>query len=240
MSEGLARKRAMQGLARKLGLRSAGQGELLDIALTHDSFSAERDGRKDPAPSNERLEFLGDAVLGAIVAHALYQRHPDKPEGKLSRLRAALVSRAALAQTAEQLGIAPLLLLGRGETAAGGARRPSILASAFEALVGAVYVSGGYDAARRFIERHHLAHAKTSDLVDPKTTLQEYAQARFKKAPHYATIAHSGPAHARTFTVAVEIAGETMGSGDGATKKQAEAAAAREALERLGARPTRT
>jgi ribonuclease III len=229
-------------LARKLGLGDPGVDgraldiALLDVALTHDSYSAERAGRHEVAPSNERLEFLGDAVLGALVADALYRRHPDKPEGKLSRLRAALVSRAALAQTAERLAIAPLLLLGRGEAAGGGAHRPSILAAALEAIVGAVYTSSGHEAARRFVERQHLAHAAPSDITDPKTTLQEYAQAKFKKAPHYAMSAPSGPAHARIFSVAVDIAGQPMGTGVGATKKQAETAAAREALERLGVR----
>jgi ribonuclease III len=242
VSQGLARKRALRGLARKLGLGDAAARSpavdiaLLDVALTHDSHSAERAGRHESAPSNERLEFLGDAVLGALVAEALFRRHPDKPEGKLSRLRAALVSRGALAQTAQRLEIAPLLLLGRGEAAAGGAQRPSILAAAFEAIVGAVYLSSGHEAARRFIERHHLAHAAPSDITDPKTTLQEYVQAKFKKAPHYALSAHSGPAHARVFTVAVDIAGQGMGTGEGATKQQAETAAAREALERLGVR----
>jgi ribonuclease III len=241
VSQGLARKRALRGLVRKLGLTGDKSGEpeldleLIDIALTHDSYSAERAGRNELAPPNERLEFLGDALLGAVVAEALYRRHPDKPEGALSRSRAALVSRAALAQTAQRLAIAPLLLLGRGEAAAGGAQRPSILGAAFEALVGAVYLSRGLEAARRFIERHHLAHAVPDDIVDPKTTLQEYAQARFKKAPHYAASA-SGPAHARVFSVVVEIAGQRMGSGEGATKKQAETAAAREALQRLGVR----
>jgi ribonuclease-3 len=243
VSQGLARKRALRGLARKLGLVGTATHDgfdvtLLDIALTHDSYSAERAGRHEPAPSNERLEFLGDAVLGAMVADALYRRHPDKPEGALSRLRAALVSRAVLAQTAQRLAIAPLLMLGRGEAAGGGAQRPSILGAAFEALVGAVYLGSGHEAARRFVERHHLAHAAPSELSDPKTTLQEYAQAKFKKAPHYAVSAHSGPAHARLFSVVVDIAGQHMGTGSGATKKQAETAAAREALQRLGL-PTR-
>jgi ribonuclease-3 len=225
-------------LARRLGLGHGGlENGLLDTALTHDSYASERAGRDRTAVSNERLEFLGDAVLGAVVAHALYVRHPNKTEGELSRLRAALVSRSALAQSAQRLDVAQLLMLGRGETAAGGANRPSILAATFEAIIGAVFLSEGLGAARAFIERHHLAHAGPSETTDPKTALQEYAQAKFKKAPHYAMTAQSGPPHERIFTVTVSVAGKTVGTGEGATKKQAEAAAAREALTKLGRRP---
>jgi len=231
VSEGLSRKRALRSFARRLGVaEGAAESGLLDTALTHDSYAAEKGGRA----SNERLEFLGDAVLGAVVSHALYLRHTDQPEGMLSRLRAAVVSRNALAQAAQRLEIAPLLLLGRGETAAGGAERPSILAAALEAIIGAVYLSEGLDASRRFIERHHLAHVEPSDVIDPKTALQEYAQAKYKKAPHYAIAAQRGPSHARVFTVSVSVAGKTVGSGEGATKKQAEAAAARAALAKIG------
>jgi len=238
VAEGSARRRGLRALARELRL---GDGcvdnGLLDTAFTHDSYASEHSGRG--AISNERLEFLGDALLGAVVAHALYLQHPEKAEGTLSRMRAALVSRAALAQTARRLRVAPLLRLGRGETAAGGAQRPSILAAAFEAIVGAVYLSEGLEPARRFIERSHLAHAGASETKDPKTALQEYAQAKFKKAPHYAMTAQSGPPHARVFTVTVSVAGRTVGSGDGASLKQAESAAAREALVTLrgGSRP---
>lgn len=241
MAAGSARKRGLQGLARALRLGDGClKNGLLDTALTHDSFASEHEGSVYAA--NERLEFLGDAVLGAVVAHALYLRHPDKAEGTLSRMRAALVSRAALAQSARRLGLAPVLRLGRGEAAAGGEQRPSILAAAFEAIVGAVYLSDGLEAARRFIERSHLAHAAAIETPDPKTALQEYTQAKFKKAPHYAMTAQSGPPHARIFTVTVSVAGKVMGSADGATKKQAEAAAAREALETLhgGRRALRT
>jgi ribonuclease-3 len=238
VSEGLSRKRAVRSFARRLGLgESTAQSGLLDTALTHDSYAAE----KGAHASNERLEFLGDAVLGALVSHALYLRHADQPEGMLSRLRAALISRHALAQTAQRLEIAPLLLLGRGESAAGGADRPSILAAALEAIIGAVYLSEGLDASRRFIERHHLAHVTPSEVIDPKTALQEYAQAKYKKAPHYAIAAQRGPSHARVFTVNVSVGGKTVGSGEGATKKQAETAAARAALAKMGPqRPNRT
>jgi ribonuclease-3 len=219
-------------LARRLDVSEAtARSGLLEVALTHDSYAAE--GSKQRATSNERLEFLGDALLGALVAEALYLRHPDKPEGMLSRTRAALVSRAALAQTAQRLALGPLVLLGRGEAAAGGAQRPSILASVFEAVVAAVYLSEGIDAARRFVERQHLAHCAPTEVMDPKTALQEYVQAKYKKAPHYALTAQSGPPHARVFSMAVSVAGRLLGSGEGPTKKQAEAAAARQGLANL-------
>lgn len=241
MSRDLARRRALRQFGRKLGLKEAAQAEcsLLDIALTHDSYAAQPAGAGSLGhPSNERLEFLGDAVLGAAVAHAVFSRHPDKAEGKLSPLRASLVSRPALAQTARRLGIATLLLLGKGERAAGGAERPSILAGAFEAIVGAVYLCEGFEAARRFVEREHLAHVKPAQALDPKTALQEYSQAKFKQAPHYAVTAQNGPPHERTFTVTVAIGADVVGSGNGATKKEAEAAAARQALQKVrAARP---
>lgn len=232
MSKSLARKRALRDLVRRLDLKATvvDTGPL-DEALTHDSYAAERNAQG--ARSNERLEFLGDAVLGAIVASELYEAHPNYPEGTLSRMRAALVSRVALAQTARRIGLGSLLLLGRGEAAAGGAQRPSILASALEAVVGALYVTEGLAATRAFVSRHHLAHAGASDSLDPKTALQEYVQAKYKKAPHYAMTAQSGPAHARTFTMAVSVGRDQLGSGQGPTKKQAEAAAAREALSTL-------
>ena len=229
MSKALARKRALRELARRLDVSPLVlQSGRLEQALTHDSYAAERHDARGGA--NERLEFLGDAVVGAIVAHALFEQHPQEPEGTLSRMRAALVSRATLAETARRLDLGKFVLLGRGEEAAGGAQRPSILAAAFEAVVGALYLSAGLDAARRFVTRHHLAHAGSGESLDPKTALQEYVQAKYKKAPHYAMTAQSGPAHARTFSVAVSVGGVELGSGQGATKKQAEAAAAREAL----------
>ena len=200
------------------------------MALTHDSYAHERSRPGAAAVSNERLEFLGDAVLGHVVARSLYQRYPDEPEGSLSLRRAALVSRETLASTAHRLDIGPLLLLGKGEAASGGQRRPRVLAAAFEALVGAVYLSEGFDAAADFIEREHLAHADPPQTNDPKTELQEYAQARFKRTPVYAVTDESGPAHAKAFTVEVSIGDKVMGTGTGATKKQAQARAAAQAL----------
>jgi ribonuclease III len=230
VSEGLARKRVLRRLARKAGLSPDVDLNIFDDALTHESYAVEHPGA---ARSNERLEFLGDAVLGAVVAHDLFRRNPGRREGQLSRMRAALVSREALAASAKRLELGSLLLLGRGERAAGGAHRPSVLADAFEAVVGAVFEIGGMQAATRFIQRHHLENVALTEVGDPKTTLQELIQARFKKAPHYAVTAQSGPPHARIFAVAVEVGGQVVGRGSGTTKKQAQTNAAREALANL-------
>ncbi|MDQ6780293.1 MAG: ribonuclease III [Candidatus Eremiobacteraeota bacterium] len=202
------------------------------MALTHDSYAAQTSSPPGHT-SNERLEFLGDAVLGAIVAQSLYAQHPDRAEGKLSPLRASLVSQTALAQTARRLQVGQQLLLGKGEAAAGGAQRPSILAATLEAMIGALFVAEGFEAARRFVQREHLAHVQPAASTDPKTALQEYTQAKFKEAPRYTVTAQSGPAHDRRFSVTVTAAGAAAGSGVGATKKEAEAAAARVALATL-------
>ena len=240
MTRNLSRRRSCRALARRLGLRPTAEGDaLLDQALTHDSYAHERAHGKDSDRSNERLEFLGDAVLGHIVTRALYDRRPDAAEGVLSRMRASIVSGQALAATARKLGIAPLILLGKGEAAAGGEQRPSILAAAFEALVGAIYLSEGFDAAARFVERHHLSEETEARSLDPKTALQEYAQARFKRAPAYRMTREAGPAHAKTFTIEVSVGDNVMGTGSGATKKQAQAEAAAHALEVLRARARR-
>jgi len=232
LTHNLSRRRTLRSFGKRAGLREAAKGacELLDVALTHDSYAHERSRPGSAAISNERLEFLGDAVLGHVVARDLYERFPNEPEGSLSRRRASLVSREALAQTARRLDVGPLLLLGKGEAAAGGERRPSILAAVFEALVGAVYLSEGFVAAEAFVTREHLAYAQTPDGSDPKTELQEYAQARFKRAPVYAVTGEAGPAHNKAFTVEVTVGGKVMGTGTGATKKQAQARAAAQAL----------
>jgi ribonuclease-3 len=241
LTHNLARRRALRAFGKRLGLKGAATGDcrLLDVALTHDSFAHEATRPSAPALSNERLEFLGDAVLGHAVAHALYERFPDESEGALSRRRAALVSRDALAATSRRIDVAPLLLLGKGEAAAGGERRPSILAGVFEALVGAAYLSEGFDAAVAFVNREHLAFAGSPEAPDPKTELQEYAQARDKKAPAYAVTLEAGPAHAKTFTIAVSVGDKVMGTGSGTTKKQAQAEAAAQALRKLPARTKR-
>ncbi|HXW76742.1 MAG TPA: ribonuclease III [Candidatus Eremiobacteraceae bacterium] len=238
MTHNLARRRAIRAFAKRLRLRPPGVrgAALLDAALTHDSFANERGmAGASASSSNERLEFLGDAVIGHVVAHALFQRYPDDSEGALSRRRAALVSRDALAGTARRIDVAPLVLLGKGEAATRGEQRPSILAGVMEALVGAVYLGEGFAAAERFVRREHLAHAEEPESADPKTALQEYAQSRFKRPPTYAVTLESGPAHAKTFTISVSVGDRVMGTGTGPTKKQAQAQAAAQALRKLSA-----
>jgi ribonuclease III len=230
VSHDLARKRVLRDLARRAGLPASVDLELLDLALTHESYAAEH---PKAAVSNERLEFLGDAILGAVVTQALFAAHPDRAEGQLSRMRASLVSRAALSRSAERLELGALVRLGRGEQAAGGAQRASVLADVFEALVGAAFCAGGMQSAERFVRRNHLAHASGSETMDPKTALQELTQARFKKTPHYAVTAQTGVPHARIFTVTVQVGERILGSGSGTTKKQAQTNAAREALAHL-------
>jgi ribonuclease-3 len=237
LSASIGRRRALRVFGTRLRLKVA-SGEdwrLLDEALTHDSYTHES-GRTKPASgpaSNERLEFLGDAVVGAAVADYLFRRHPSESEGELSRRRAALVSRAALAATAQRWEVGPLLLLGKGEAAAHGERRPSILAAAAEAVIGAVFLSEGFAAASRFVAREHLAHADEGTDADPKTALQELLQGRFKRAPAYSVTSETGPAHARIFSISVFLGSDLLGTGAGPTKKRAEAAAAADALRAL-------
>jgi ribonuclease-3 len=233
LSEGFARRKALREFGRRLGLKATAAGgcTLLDAALTHDSYVFEQRTRQG-LTSNERLEFLGDAVVGLAASAWLHARYPNDSEGKLSRRRQSLVSGAALAQTAARTGIAPLLRLGKGEAAGSGAQRPSILAGAFEALIGAVFVSEGFDAAARFVDRVHLAQAANAERADPRTALQELAQARFKRAPRYEFEGESGPSHARVFAARVS-AGNVVGTGRGPTKKRAQAEAAADALRKL-------
>jgi ribonuclease-3 len=243
LSASIGRRRVLRAFGARLRLKLAAGDDwrLLDEALTHDSYTHEtgrtRDaGRAKPVQrpaSNERLEFLGDAVLGAAVADYLFRRHPSAPEGELSRRRAALVSRAALAATAQRWELGPLLLLGKGEAAAHGERRPSILAAAAEAVIGAVFLAEGFAIASKFVTREHLAHADEGTDADPKTALQELLQGRFKRAPAYTVTSETGPAHARSFSISVFLGSDLLGTGAGPTKKLAEAAAAADALRAL-------
>jgi ribonuclease-3 len=200
------------------------QSALLDLALTH---------RSRAAAHNERLEFVGDAVLNCVVGAALYGRHPSLPEGDLSRLRAHLVNRDTLAGLARDAGLGVEILVGEGERRGGGSSRPSILADALEAVFGAVFLDGGYDAARGVIERIYgdvLAAADPGVLgKDPKTRLQEWLQGRKLPVPEYVVTAIAGEAHAQTFTIACRIAAlavETTGTGSSRRGAEQEAAAA--------------
>ncbi|HAP77161.1 MAG TPA: ribonuclease III [Acidimicrobiaceae bacterium] len=201
---------------------------LLRRALAHRSWCAEVGGEE----SNERLEFLGDAVLGWVIAELAFRQHTDLAEGKLTDLRKSVVNASALAEVAVEIGIGPCLLLGKGESAAGGRSKPSILSDAFEAVLGAVYLDGGAEAAATMVERlfaQRMASAALRlDRLDYKTVLQELTARRFDTAPVY-VISDSGPDHEKRFFATVIVAGQTVGKGEGRSKKLAEQAAAEQA-----------
>lgn len=215
-------------LERRIGHRFASPA-LLEQALTHRSFGS---------PHNERLEFLGDGVLGCAIAEELCTRFPELDEGSLSRLRAALVRQAALAEVARALGLAEFLRVGEGEAASGGATRTSMLADALEAVYGAVFQDGGYETARRVILRTYGARLERIDASEPpkdaKTRLQEYLQARHMKLPAYQVVAVRGAAHRQTFDVECRVAElELAAQGTGASRRAAEQQAAEALLARL-------
>ena len=207
---------------------------LLRQAMAHRSWCAEA-GLGEP--SNERLEFLGDAVLGWAVADLVYRRYQELPEGKLTDLRKSVVNATALAEVAVVLDIGSCLFLGKGEAAAGGRCKPSILSDAFEAVLGAVYLDAGSAVAFAFVERVLGARLDTAlaqlDQLDHKTLLQETASKRFDLAPVY-ILREDGPDHAKRFFATVVIAGQTWGAGEGRSKKLAEQAAATVACAALG------
>jgi len=210
--------------------------ELLVLALTHRSFAHEAGG----IPTNERLEFLGDSVLGVIVTEALYRRYPNLSEGELAKMRAATVSQRALAAVARGLELGSYVLLGKGEVSTGGADKDSILSDTLEALFGAVYLSHGLEPARELVERLLAATmAAAADLgagLDWKTSLQELAAELGLGTPEYA-VDGTGPDHARTFTARVLLSGEVRGEGSGTSKKVAEQVAATAAYRALRALP---
>jgi len=217
------------GLRRRLGVRV--EGGLLETALTHSSFANENPALC-PRGDNERLEFLGDAVLQFTVARLLCERFPEAGVGELTRLRAAVVSEQALFRAAEDLGLGEHLRLGKGEEASGGRRRRSVLADAFEAVVGAVYLSSGVRGAETFVARWlgpFVDRAAEGPLLDHKTALQEAAQAAGREVV-YRLVETSGPEHEKVFTVEVTVDGVVAGRGTGRTKKEAEQAAAGEVL----------
>ena len=206
---------------------------LLQHALAHRSWCGEQDGG---APSNERLEFLGDAVLGLVVARYSYERYPGFPEGMLAKVRSAVVNARVLAQVAEDLGVGDELLLGKGEEASGGRGKASILADAFEAVLGAVYLDAGWEAAEQLVLRE-LREAitragKEPDDFDHKSRLQERAVRNGEGTPRYVVVG-SGPDHDRSYVAEVFVAGTLAGEGAGRSKKDAEQAAARNAWEAL-------
>lgn len=221
----------LAGLSERLGYTFGDLG-LLEQAMAHRSWCAEHAGR----PSNERLEFLGDAVLGWMIADIAYRRYDDLPEGKLTDLRKSVVNATALSHVAAGVDLGPCLLLGKGESAAGGRSKPSILSDALEAVIGAVYLDGGVEAAAGLIERlftEPLREAATQlDRLDFKTLLQETTARLFDAAPVY-VLAESGPDHEKVFVATVLVAGRAVGEGTGRSKKVAEQGAARAAYDLL-------
>lgn len=183
-------------------------------------------------PSNERLEFLGDAVLGWVVADLAYRHHGDLTEGRLTDLRKSVVNASALAEVAQEIELGPCLLLGKGEDAAGGRTKPSILSDALEAVLGAVYIDGGADAAFQLVQRllteRMAVAALRLDRLDYKTVLQELTAREFDTAPVY-VLSDSGPDHEKRFFATVIVNGQSVGAGEGRSKKTAEQAAAEQA-----------
>lgn len=206
--------------------------DLVQLAVTHRSWAYENGG----VPTNERLEFLGDAVLGLIVTEWLYREHPDRPEGDLAKLRAAIVNSKALAEVARSIDLGSYLRLGRGEQSTGGRDKSSILADALEALIGAAYLQAGLEAVRvvlLHLFRDVIGNAESLGAgLDWKTSLQELAAVRGAGVPDY-LIEESGPDHAKTFRAVVVLAGNPAGEGTGRSKKEAEQRAAEQAWRSL-------
>jgi len=223
---------SLSALEERLGYRFTAL-DLLRRALTHRSWAAEHAGSRD----NERLEYLGDAVLDLVVGALLFHRHPQASEGELTAWRAALVNTDHLARIAGDLGLGEVLLLGRGEAAAGGSRKSSLLGSAYEAVVGAVFLDGGFEAARQMVAAHFALWLERAPGLmahdESKNRLQEALQARYGKPPEYVLVAESGPDHDKRFTMEVRFGDRSLGRGTGPSKKTAEKLAAAEALARL-------
>jgi ribonuclease III len=218
-----------EALQRELGY-SFKDPSLLVRALTHVSSD-----RKKTGSHNEVLEFLGDAVLDLAISDLLIQRFPERTEGDLSRMRAGLVNSVALAEKANTLALGSMLFLGKGEERSAGRNKPSILAGAFEALLGGVYQDGGYDPARRIVERYFAADIleRTLGQQDYKTRLQEISQLLFRAPPIYRLLSESGPDHEKCFVTEISVGGKVLGRGEGKSKKQSEQEAARKALREL-------
>ena len=222
-------------LEQRIEYRFADRG-LLEHALTHTSRAAE--DISGGVFDNESLEFLGDAVLGLVVADTLFRRYPDYNEGQKSKIKASVVSTQSLARHAEQIRLGEHLLLGRGEEKTGGRFKPALLADAYEALIAAIYLDGGLPAASDFLDRElrdAIDTSSTQDVVglDYKSALQERLQALGKPLPEYRVASEAGPDHRKAFTIEVVVSGEVLGSATGKTKKEAEQDAARLALAQL-------
>ena len=210
-----------------------GNISLLQNALTHSSYANER--YHNSLMSNERLEFMGDSILGMVVAEHLYCNFPDRPEGELTRMRADMVCERALAEVANRLSLGQHLLLGHGEERFGGRSRDSILADAVESVIAATYIDGGMDAAVSFIRKFILCDVPAQRLrnADYKTALQELVQQKKNQVLTYALVGESGPDHDKKFDVEVMLNGRVVGCGSGSSKKRAEQEAARAAMDKL-------
>lgn len=223
----------MRELEKKLGYRFRNIG-LLEHAMTHSSYANEH--RAAGITSNERLEFLGDSVLGMVVADYLFEKHPDMPEGELTRTRAALVCETSLYEVARVLNLGRCLRLGKGEAGGGGRSRPSILADATEAMLAAVYLDGGIEPVRTIIRAYILDKEEEKSVDrDYKTALQELVQRHPGQAVSYRLIDETGPDHARVFVMEVSIGEKPVGIGRGRSKKEAEQMSAKAALEKMSA-----
>jgi ribonuclease-3 len=228
------REEALRALEQRLGYRFKDIA-LLDRALTHTSRANEdASGR---VRHNEPLEFLGDAVLGMVVADLLHRRDPEGPEGSKSKARARLVSAASLARRAQDLGLPELLLLGRGEEKTGGRGKTALWADAYEALIAALHLDGGLEAAHRFVRDEFSRDLEARVAAsDAKSDLQELLQGQGQAPPDYDVVAEEGPSHRRRFRVSCRIDGRVVAEGEGHSKKEAQQQAALHALERLRAR----
>jgi ribonuclease-3 len=211
--------------------------ELLQRALTHRSSAYEKSSVRAVATDNEQLEFLGDAILGFIVSDTLVSRHPAYPEGRLSKLKAHLVSSSHLHEVAMQLKLGDYLFLGRGEELSGGREKKALLSNAVEALIAAIYLDGGFESASRFVIQHILGAEPPSEegvhITDYKGALQEMAQALKLPQPRYSIIEERGPEHSKTFLVEVRVGRDWVSSGEGLSKKSAGQRAAQKILQQL-------
>ncbi|WP_338555887.1 ribonuclease III [Paenibacillus sp. KS-LC4] len=229
---------SLSELQSRLGLRFK-QHRLLKQAFTHTSYVNEH--KHGTIEHNERLEFLGDAVLQLLVSEFLFRSYPRRPEGELTRMRASVVCEPSLALFAERLALGAYVLLGRGEEQLGGRQRPALLADLFEAFVGAIFLDAGMDRARAFLEEHVFPHIESNDygllVKDFKSKLQERAQHHGLGTVEYRITEERGPAHDREFVVEVILGDARCGSGSGRTKKEAEQRAAEEAWHSLSAQP---
>jgi ribonuclease-3 len=228
---GEAHRRRLRALLRLAGVRTANDLGLFETAFVHQSHARESGGA-----SNERMEFLGDSILGCIAADWLFERFPDEPEGLLTQRKAAIVNDAQLARTARRLGFGALMQLGAGMRAAGGDENASVLADAFEAFVGALYLRFDLERARRFVISQHVEQVNHSSdaLLDAKTRLQHYAQEHMAATPVYREVSRGTPQRPE-FKSRVSVNGQILGRGEGLSKKAAQQAAAEAALRSIAA-----